>query len=247
MLEFSGNRVRFRHPLMRSAAYHGASDSDRRDAHAALGEAANSEADPDQRSWHRAAAAIDPDEKVAAELQRAAERARARGGYAAAAALLRRSAELTPSDAARAERWVALADAELRAGHAEQARELVSAALPRLTGDIARGLAKRLNGEIRFAEGNAAEAAVILADASRKLTPDARLARDTFLEALEAAIWAGPAETREIVGAAQDLPAASSPPTVTDLLLDGLLRPVHDRLCRLGPPAARRDRRAARR
>ncbi len=141
VLEFSGNSVRFRHPLLRSAAYHGATDSDRRRAHAALAEAASSESDLDQRTWHRAAAAIVPDEELATELEHAADRARARGGYAAAAALLRRSAELTPGDGARAEREVALADAELRAGHAEQARELVGAAIPRLTDDVARGLA----------------------------------------------------------------------------------------------------------
>ena len=198
ILEFSGNSVRFRHPLLRSAAYHGATDSDRRRAHAALAEAASSESDLDQRIWHRAAAAIVPDEEVATELEHAAGRARARGGYAAAAALLRRSAELTPGDGARAEREVAVADAELRAGHAEQAEELVGAAIPRLTNDVARGLATRLTGEIRFAVGNAAGAAIALADASRKLAPDARMARDTHLEALEAAIWAGPEEAREI-------------------------------------------------
>jgi DNA-binding CsgD family transcriptional regulator/tetratricopeptide (TPR) repeat protein len=221
VLEFSGNSVRFRHPLLRSAAYHGATDSDRRRAHAALSEAASSEADLDRRIWHRAAAAIIPDVELATELEHAAERARARGGYAAAAALLRRSVELTPGDGARADREVTLADAELRAGHAEQARELAGAAIPRLTNDVARGLATRLTGEIRFAEGDAVEAAAALADASRKLAPDARLARDTFLEALEAAIWAGPEEEREIASAAQALPPASSPPTVTDLLLEG--------------------------
>jgi DNA-binding CsgD family transcriptional regulator len=221
VLEFSGNSVRFRHPLLRSAAYHGATDADRRRAHAALGEAAGSEADLDQRTWHRAAAAIVPDEELATELENAAERACSRGGYAAAGALLRRSAELTPGDGARAEREVSLADAELRAGHAEQARELAGAAIPRLTNDVARGLATRLTGEIRFAIGDAVEAAGALADASRKLAPDARLARDTLLAALEAAIWAGPEQAREIASAAQALPPASSPPTVTDLLLEG--------------------------
>jgi DNA-binding CsgD family transcriptional regulator len=221
VLELSGNSVRFRHPLLRSAAYHGATDSDRRRAHAALSEAASSEADLDQRAWHRGAAAIMPDVELATDLERAADRARARGGYAAAATLLRRSAELTPGDGARAEREVALADAELRAGHAEQARELAGAAIPRLTNDLARGLATRLTGEIRFAVGDAVEAAGALADASRQLASDARLARDTLLAALEAAIWAGPEEAREIASAAQALPPASSPPTVTDLLLEG--------------------------
>jgi DNA-binding CsgD family transcriptional regulator len=221
VLEFSGNRVQFRHPLLRSAVYHGAADSDRRRAHAALSEAAGSAADPDQHAWHRAVAATVPDEELASELQDAADRARSRGGYAAAAALLGRSAELTPGDGARAQRQIALADAELRAGHAEQARELVRAAIPRLGDDVARALAKRLNGEIRFAEGSAAEAAVILTDASRALAADARLARDTLLEALEAAMWAGPAEARQIARAAQALPPPSSPPTLTDLLLEG--------------------------
>jgi DNA-binding CsgD family transcriptional regulator len=221
ILEFSSSSVRFRYPLLRSAAYHGATDGDRRRAHTALSETANLEGDLDQRAWHRAAAAIVPDEEIASELQHAAERARDRGGCTSAAALLRRSAELTPDDGARAKREVALAGAELKVGHPEQARELVRAAIPRLTDDVARGLAKRLNGEILFAEGNAAQAAVILADASWAFAPDARLARDTLLEALEAAIWAGPAETREIASAAQALPPAPSPPTVTDLLLEG--------------------------
>jgi DNA-binding CsgD family transcriptional regulator/tetratricopeptide (TPR) repeat protein len=221
VLELSDNQVRFRHPLLRSAVYHGAADADRRRAHAALSETAGAGAGLDQCTWHRAAAATAPDEELATEVQQAAERARGHGGYAAAAALLRRSAELTPADGARAEREVALAGAELRVGHTEQARELAGAAIPRLTDDVARGMAKRLNGEIRFAEGSAAEAAGILADASRELAPDGRLARDTILEALEAAIWAGPGETRQIATAAQSFPPASSPPTVTDLLLEG--------------------------
>jgi DNA-binding CsgD family transcriptional regulator/tetratricopeptide (TPR) repeat protein len=221
VLEISGNWVRFRHPLLRSAAYHGATDADRRRAHTALSETANLEGDLDQRAWHRATAAVVPEEEIAAELQQAAERARGRGGCTTVAALLRRSVELTPDDSARAKREVALAGAELRAGHAGQARELVRAAIPRLADDAARGLAKRLNGQILFAEGSAAEAVAVLADASRALAPDGRLARDTLLEALEAAIWAGPAETRKIAGAAQALPPAPSPPSVTDLLLEG--------------------------
>ena len=109
-------------------------------------------------------------------------------------------------------------------------------AIPRLTDDVARGLAKRLTGQIRFAAGNAAEAATTLADACQTLAPDARLARDTLLEALEAAIWAGPEEAREIARAARALPPAASPLTVTDLLLEGYCaRSSGDYLASVGP------------
>src|SRR6266851_6752345 len=223
VLEVSGSSVRFRHPLIRSAVYHGVLNGDRRRAHAALSDASDSGVDEERRAWHRAAAAIAPDEDLASELQRAAERAGARGGYAARAALLRSSADLTPDDVRRAEREVALAEAELMAGNPAGARDLVDGAMPRLTDKVTRGSAKRLNGAIRFAQGNASEAAAILADASAMLAHDDRAAaRDTLLEALEAAIWAGPVETRKIASLAQALPrVAGSPPSISDLLLEG--------------------------
>src|SRR6185437_4715280 len=121
VLEFPGSSVRFRYPLLRSAVYHGASAVDRRQAHRALGEAGNSEL----RAWHLAAAAIVPDEELAAELQHTAERAGTRGGYAARAALLRRSADLTPDDTRRAEREVALAEARLMAGDPAGAQKIL--------------------------------------------------------------------------------------------------------------------------
>jgi DNA-binding CsgD family transcriptional regulator len=222
LLEFSDSSVRFRHPLIRSAVYHGAVHADRRRAHAALSDLSASGVDADLRAWHRAAAALVPDEDLAAELEQAAERAGARGGYAARAALLYRSAELTPDDGRRAEREVTLAQAELIRGNSEEARDLVDRALPRLTGERARALAKRLNGEIRFAQGDAAGAAGVLADAARVLAPDNETARDTILEALEAAIWAGPVQTRAIASTVQSLPrAAGSASSIGDLLLDG--------------------------
>jgi DNA-binding CsgD family transcriptional regulator len=219
VLEFPGSSVRFRYPLLRSAVYHGASDVDRRQAHRAWGEAGR----PDLRAWHLAAAAIVPDEKLAAELQDTAERAGTRGGYAARAALLARSADLTPDDARRAEREVGLAEARLMAGDPAGAQGILDSALPRLASGTARCQAQRLEGAIRFAQGNAGESARILASASQALVDDDdRMARDTMLLALQAAIWAGPAQTREIAAAARvfrRVPEASA--SVSDLLLEG--------------------------
>ncbi len=172
--------------------------------------------------WHLAAAAIVPDEELAADLQHTAERAGTRGGYAARAALLQRAADLTPDDARRAEREVALAKARLMAGDPVGAQDMLDGALPRLTSVTARGQAQRLEGAIRFAQGNAAEAARILASASQALAGDHRMARDTMLLALQAAIWAGPAQTREIARAARVFPRVPrTPASVSDLLLEG--------------------------
>jgi DNA-binding CsgD family transcriptional regulator len=219
VLEFPGSSVRFRHPLLRSAVYHGASDVDRRQAHRAWGEAGH----PDLRAWHLAAAAIVPDEELAAELQDTAERAGTRGGYAARAALLGHSADLTPDDARRAEREVALAEARLMAGDPVGAQKILDGALPRLTSVTARCRAQRLEGAIRFAQGNAGESARILARASQALMDDDdRMARDTMLLALQAAIWAGPAQTREIAAAARVFPRVpEASASVSDLLLEG--------------------------
>ena len=218
VLEFPGNSVSFRYPLLRSAVYHGASAAERRRAHRMLGETDNSEL----RWWHLAAATIAQDEELAAELQRTAERSAARGGYATRAALLRRAAELTPDDGRRAEREVALAEATLMAGDPVEAQAVLDVAEPRLTGGPAGGRTRQLAGAIRFAQGDAATAARMLASAAGEFTDDARLARDTMLGALEAAIWSGPTLTREVARQALALPPARGAPSVSDLLLEGL-------------------------
>ena len=128
----AGPLVAFRHPLIRSAVYQGANPADRHRAHAALAVASDPERDPDRRAWHRAAAAQFPDEDIAADLERAAQRAGSRGSCAASAALLARAAQLTPDRDQRAIRFLSAAAADLTAGGSISARANLALALPDL-------------------------------------------------------------------------------------------------------------------
>jgi DNA-binding CsgD family transcriptional regulator len=226
LIEF-GIRVRFRHPLIRSAAYRAAHLRDRQEVHRALAEATDPDTDPDRRAWHRAHAASGPDEAAADELERAADRAQARGGVAAAAAFLARAAELTPDAAGRGRRAVAAAQAKFDAAALEAALELLATAELAPLDELQRARLERLRAQIAFARARGRNAPALLLDAARRLEPlDAAMARETHLEATAAAMFAGRLGDRpgvsEAAEAARAAPAAPQLPRAIDLLLDGL-------------------------
>ena len=144
------SRVRFRHPLMRSAIYGAASAEERRDVHRALAEETDPKADPEHHAWHDAQAAAGPDEDVAAELERSAARSRARGALAAAAAFLERATQLTPDPARRAERRLAAAQSTHQAGDPQAALRLLSMAEAGPLDELGRARADLLCGQIAF-------------------------------------------------------------------------------------------------
>jgi DNA-binding CsgD family transcriptional regulator len=232
LAEFGG-RVRFRHPLVRSAVYRAASPTERKSVHAALAEATDPKVDPDRRAWHRAQAATGPDEDVAADLERSAERAQRRGGLAAAAAFLERATLLTSEPTRRSERALAAAQAMHQAGGPDAALRLLAMAEAGPLDELQRARADVLRAQIAFATSRGGDAPPLLLKAARRLEPlDARRARDTHLDALSAALFVGRLTTDggvlEAARAARAAPAAAQPPSAADLLLDGAASVITD-------------------
>jgi DNA-binding CsgD family transcriptional regulator len=226
LIEFGG-RVRFRHPLVRSAAYRSASLRERQEMHGALASATNPEADPDRRAWHRAQAAPGPDEEVAAELEHWAGRAQARGGLAAAAAFSERAALLTPDPGRRAQRLLTAARARQDAGELDAALPLLVAVEAGRLDARQSAEVDRLRGLIASDQRRESDAAGLLLSAARRLEPlDPGLARETYLESLVAATLAGglgpPGTRREVAEAARAAPPGPDPPRAADVLLDAL-------------------------
>jgi DNA-binding CsgD family transcriptional regulator len=224
LVEF-GAQVRFRHPLVRSAAYRSASVAERQEMHALLAEVTDVVADPDRRAWHRAQAAPGPDEEVAGELERSAGRAHGRGGLAAAAAFLERAALLTPEPSRRAQRLLAAARAKCDAGALEAALGLLVAVEAGSLDARQDAEVEHLRGQIALVQRRISDAAPLLLSAATRLgslNPEA--ARETHLEALGAAIWAGdldgPGGVRELAAAARDAPPGPDPPRAVDVMLD---------------------------
>jgi DNA-binding CsgD family transcriptional regulator len=250
LVEF-GARVQFRHPLVRSAVYRAATLEDRQRAHGALAEATDLELDPDRRAWHRAHAAPGPDEAVAAELERSAGRAQARGGIAAAAAFLERAAELTRDPGRRAERAVAAAHAKHLAGAPEAATALVAIAEGGPLTELQRAQLDLLRGQTAFALGRGGDAAPLLLKAAKRLAPlDADLARETYRDAFAATCYAGRLAggpwALDVARAVRAAPPPPGPRRAADLLLEGVATVVAEN-CAVGAPMVRRALSAFRR
>ncbi len=240
-----GTWVRFRHPLVRSAVYRSAPATERRRVHGALAEATDPELDPDRRAWHRAHATAWVDEDVAAELERCAGRAQARGGLAAAAAFLEKAAQLTPDPAVRAERALAAAEAKHDSGAFDAARALLATVHAGPDDEWRHVRADLLRGRTAYASTHGSDAPPQLLAAARRIESfDADLAIDTYLNAFAAALFAGRLGSadavRELAAAARGAP---------DPLLDGLARLVADGFAAGAPalaPAVRAEDRVER-
>ena len=221
-----GARVRFRHPLVRSAVYHLASAPEQQEAHRALAAVTDPVRDPDRRAWHRAQATPGPDEDVAAELERSAGRAQARGGFAAAAAFLERAAVLTPDPAARTARALAAAQAKVQAGALDAGIDLLAIAEAGPLGELERARADLVRAQIAWLTGRSREAPLLVLNAAKRLEPIVPdLARATYVDAIIAAGFAGrfAAPGGSIVDVARQVsPVTGHAPAVFDLLLDGM-------------------------
>ena len=219
--------VVFRHPLVRSAVYGAAEPNERREAHRALADATDPQLDLDRRAWHRAQAASVPDEELAGELERSAGRAQARGGLAAAAAFLERAVTLTREPSRRARRALAAAQTKFQAGALDDALSLLAMAETGALSDLERARVALLRAQTAFVATRGSNAPPLLLEAARRLAAlDPALARETYLDALSAAMFAGRfagpgGSALEVAQAASAAPPPQAP-RGSDLLLDAL-------------------------
>ncbi|MGV0813872.1 AAA family ATPase [Mycolicibacterium boenickei] len=237
-----GPRMHFHHPLVRSAAYRAADLADRRAIHAALADATDADRDPDRRAWHAANAVAGPDDMVAADLEASAWRARSRGGIAAAAAFLERSAVLTVDPAARGSRAIAAAQAKRDAAAHEAAYDLLAMAEASPLSELQHAQIARLRAQMEFARSRAGDAgaprlievaAHLLAAAKRLEGLDDEVARETYLEALAATMFAGRLGEPGLLADAAEAASAAVGPIADlqrpiDFLLSGMASRIND-------------------
>jgi DNA-binding CsgD family transcriptional regulator len=228
------NRIRFRHPLARSVSYWSATVEERQAVHRALAEETDRGLDPDRRSWHLAQAAPGPDEEVAAELERSAGRAQARGGLAAAAAFLQRATALTLDPVRRAQRALAAAVTQLQAGAFDAAADLLDLADAGPLDELDKARISLLRAQLAFVLNRGGDAPLLLLRAAARLEPiEPSLARDTYLDAFAAATFAGRAASPggtvlDVARAASAAPVPGRSRESTDFLLAGLAANFED-------------------
>ena len=241
--------MRFCHPLVRSATYRSAPVPERQLVHQALADVTDPETDPDRRAWHRAQAADGPHDDVAAELERSAGRARARGGLAAAAAFLERATMLTRGPSQRVERALAAASAKVDAGAFDVAQDLLAVAENGPSTDAQRARADLIRAQLAFVTGRGSDAPPLLLKAAERFEAiEPAMSRVTYLHAMQAAVFAGRLAVGggvvEVARAAKTSPRSSTP-TLSDLLLDRFVRNFTDGYA-AGLPVLRRAVSAAR-
>jgi DNA-binding CsgD family transcriptional regulator len=169
LLLTDGVRLRFRHPLLRSAVYRAASFGERRASHEALAAALGDEANADRAAWHRAVVALAPDDAAADALAATADRAQRRGGHAAAARALERAADLDSDPQRRTDHLLGAATAAVLAGHMRQASALLDRAEPGIDNPARRARGAKVRGQIELAVGRPGEGHAVLAAAAREL------------------------------------------------------------------------------
>jgi DNA-binding CsgD family transcriptional regulator len=189
LIRITDKTITFRHPLVRSALYQGATLSQRQQAHAALASALRGDDHADRRVWHQAMATLTGDEEIAAALEASARRAELRGGHSSAATAYLRAAELSTDEARRARRVAAAAHAAWDAGQPDRAREIIGRALPLATGQRRTQLL-HLSGLIEAHTGSMQEAFALLVEAADTST-DPSLTIEILFEAADAAQFSG--------------------------------------------------------
>jgi DNA-binding CsgD family transcriptional regulator len=215
LIQIGSGHLQFRHPLVRSAIYQGATDAQRRVVHQAIAEVLVGPSEADRRAWHLALAAVQADESVVRELEQTADRARNRGGFEAACTALHRAADLTAAPEARAGRLAGAGQNAWLAGQLARAANLLQQARALTTDPMRAAEIDRLRAWIEFSAGSAATAQRLLIDAARQITAmNPPLAVELLVATAEAAYVAGDEDTGAEVGRiAAALPRAASPRT----------------------------------
>jgi DNA-binding CsgD family transcriptional regulator len=239
------SRVVFREHAVRSTVYRVARLRQRQSAHRALAQATDPRAHPDRRAWHQAKALTELDEEVAAELERTAGRARARGGLAAAAAFLERAAAATPDGARRAERSLAAASIMLQAGEPGAAAKLLDLTETGTLDDHRQARADLVRARLAFTVNRGGDASQSLLATARQLSRfDDAQSRTAYLDAIRAALAAGSraapgATMADVARAAREGLSGTDFPGPPDDLIAGLAANFSGELA-VGAPLLRR-------